>query len=220
MAILDPLVNAPNPQKIILGVMGLVIVGALGYFLLVSPKVTERDSLLQRNDSLRAEVIKGRADEANLRQFRVQAAALRKRLEEAKERLPLEKEMPGLYRSITDVARQTGLAVAVFAPKAPEEREVFSEVPIALTAESTYHQLGAFLARVARLPRIVTLNDFRLTAIQRPTGTLRAELTLATYIFRSEGAPPPAARPGGAPAPAPAPPGLVPTTPGPGGARR
>ena len=209
MALLDPLVNAPKPQKVILGVVGLAIVGALGYFLLVSPKVTERDSLVPHNDGLRAEVIKARADEANLRQFRVQAAALRKRLEAAKERLPVEKEMPGLYRSITDVARQAGMAVAVFQPKAPEERDVFSEVPISLTAESTYHQLGAFLARVARLPRIVTLNDFRLTGIQRPTGTVRAELNLATYIFRPEGAPP-AGRPAGAPAPAP----------GPGGARQ
>jgi hypothetical protein len=81
-------------------------------------------------------------------------------------------------------------------------------VPIAVTAECTYHQLGAFLERVGKMPRIVSLGDFRLIGIDRPTGTLRAEMTLATYTFRPESAPPPPVKPG-APA-APPPPGAPP----------
>jgi len=79
---------------------------------------------------------------------------------------------------------------------------VLSEVPIAVTAECTYHQLGAFLERVGKMPRIVSLGEFRLIGIDRPTGTVRAEMTLATYTFKAEGAPPPP-KPG-APAPPPA----------------
>jgi hypothetical protein len=61
------------------------------------------------------------------------------------------------------------------------------------------------------MPRIVSLGEFRLIGIDRPTGTLRAEMTLATYTFRPEGAPPPPAKPGapvtpGAPAAPPTPP--------------
>jgi hypothetical protein len=41
----------------------------------------------------------------------------------------------------------------------------------------------------------VDLNDFRLVGIERPTGTVRAELTMGTFLFRAEGAPP-AAKPG------------------------
>lgn len=230
MALFDSIINAPRPYKILIGVLVLAVVGGLGYFLLISPKMDERESLHQRNEALRAEVIKARADEANLRAFRIQAAALRKRLEVAKERLPSEKEMPGLYRQISNLAHQSGLHVALFQPRAPEERDVLSEVPITLNAESGYHQLGAFFERMGRLPRIVTLGDFRVLGIERPTGTLRAELTLATYIFRPEGAPPPA-RQGGAPAqpaaggqpqpiPRPALPSAVPATPAPGGARQ
>ena len=47
-----------------------------------------------------------------------------------------------------------------------------------MTAEGTYHQLGGFFSRVGSMPRIVNLGDFRLAGIDRPTGTLRAELTL------------------------------------------
>jgi len=206
MALLDSIYALPKSQKIILGVLPLVAVGALGYLLLIQPKTDERDSLFQRNEALRAEVMKARADEATLRPFRVQAEALRKRLEAAKERLPAEKEIPRLYRQVADLAFQSGLGLALFQPKPPEERAVFAEVPITMTAEAGYHQLGAFFDRMARLPRVVTLGDFRLSGIDRPTGTVRAEMTLATYVFRAEGAPAPGkpgapARPG-APAPA------------------
>jgi len=49
---------------------------------------------------------------------------------------------------------------------------------------------------MGRMPRIVNLADWRLLGIDRPTGTIRAEVTLMTYIFRPEGAPPPKTQPG------------------------
>ena len=201
MGALDPLVNAPRPQKLIFGVMVLVIVGALGYFFLISGSRAERDALLEENEVRRAEVLKAKADEANLRPFRALAEALRKRLDTAKERLPSEREIPQVYRQVSDLATQSGLGVSLFQPKPAEDRDVLSEVPIVVTAESTYHQLGAFLERVGKMPRIVSLGDFRLVGIDRPTGTVRAEMTLATYTFRPEGAPPPPAKPGAPPAP-------------------
>ena len=201
MGALDPIVNAPRPQKLIFGAMVLVIVAALGYFFLISGARAERDALLEENEVRRAEVLKAKADEANLRPFRAQAEALRKRLDLAKERLPSEREIPQVYRQVSDLATQSGLGVALFQPKTPEDRDVLSEVPIVVTAECTYHQLGAFLERVGKMPRIVSLGEFRLIGIDRPTGTLRAEMTLATYTFRPEGAPPPPAKPGAPPAP-------------------
>jgi hypothetical protein len=80
--------------------------------------------------------------------------------------------------------------------------------------------MGNFFQHVSEMPRIVSLGEFRMIGIDRGPGTLRAEMTLATYTFRPEGAPPPPAKPGapaaGAPAPAPAPP----AAPAPGGATR
>jgi len=197
MALFDPVANLPRPQKIIAGVVLLLIVGGLGWVLLISPKTAERATLRQQNEALQREVVKARADEANLRPFRALAEALRVRLQAAKERLPSEKEMPRLYRQLTDLAFQSGLQVALFAPKAPQDHDDLAEVPIAITCEGGYHQLGTFFSRVSRLPRIVDLNDFRLVGIDRPTGTVRAELTMGTFLFRAEGTPP-AAKPGAA----------------------
>ena len=208
MGALDSIVNAPPQHKLIFGSMVLVIVGALGYFFLISGARADRDALVQENEVRRAEVLKAKADEANLRPFRALAEALRKRLDAAKERLPQEREIPQVYRQVSDLATQSGLGVSLFQPKPPEDREVLTEVPIAITAEGTYHQMGAFLQRVGQMPRIVSLGEFRMLGIDRAPGTVRAELTLATYTFRPEGAPPPPAKPG-APAPTPAPAGAT-----------
>ena len=186
MAFLDPITNAPRPQKIVAGFVGLAILGGLGYFFLVSPKIDERASLRQQNEGFQVEVRKATADEANLRPFRAQAEALRTRLQAAKERLPSEKEMPALYRQLSTLASQSGLQLAVFTPKPPADREDVAAVPITMSCEGNYHQLGAFFSRVSRLPRIVDLGDFRLVGIERPTGTVRADLTLETFMFRPE----------------------------------
>jgi type IV pilus assembly protein PilO len=206
MAVLDSLVNLPRAQKVVIGAVAVALVGGLGSYFLVAPRLAERDTLKQRSDALRAELAKARFDEASLRGYRVQAAALRKRLEAARERLPSEREIPALYRQITSLAQQAGLGVSLFAPKPSEEKDVLYEIPISLTTEGNYHQLGAFFDRLARLPRAVTLSDFKLAAMDRPGATVRSELTLETYVFRPEGAPPPAkpSAPGPPPAPRPA----------------
>jgi type IV pilus assembly protein PilO len=207
MALLDPIRNAPTPQKVVIGCLALVLVGALGYFVFIAPKRAEHTAARTLHESTEREVMRARAEEASLRPFRQEAEALRRRLEAARARLPNEKEMPALYRQITDLAHQSGLSVSLFQPRAPEERDVVAEVPITFTSEGTYHQFGGFLSRVGQLARIVTLGDFRMSGIERQTGTMRGELVLATYIFRAEGAPPPA-KPG-----APPPAGVRPATP-------
>ena len=65
--------------------------------------------------------------------------------------MPSEKEMPRLYRTLSDMATQSGMNVALFQPKPPVEGFGFSEVPITVTAETGYHQLGSFFDRVGKL---------------------------------------------------------------------
>ncbi len=182
---------ASRTQKIVMGVFALAVLGGAEYFFLLRPQMEAVEQMRARNASLQSEVTQQRVLAARLAAFRQEAAALRQRLEAAKERLPTEKEVPRLYRQISNMAVQTGLAVSLFQPKQPKAQDAFDEIAVSFTAEAGYHQLGAFFERIAQLPRVVTLNEFKLQGIQRPTGTLRAELTLATYVFRPEGAPPP-----------------------------
>lgn len=195
-AFLDPIVTAPRWQQVLLGVLGLVVLGAGLYFLVLSPLESRVELLTAQHASLQREILQARAAIADLARVRREAAELERRLEAMKEKLPTDREMPSLFRSVHDAAYQAGLAVALFRPREPRVRDYYTEVPISLAAEGGYHQLGEFFSRVARLPRVVTIGEMKLTGLARAKDPVRAELTLATYVYRPLGAPPPPKPPG------------------------
>jgi len=183
--------EAPPWQKVVLGILPLAFIGGGGYYFLLSPKAAEVQQLKDEKDQIEKKVVEGRAESKRLAVYEAKANELERRLLAARERLPAEKEIPRLYRQISDMATQEGLTVSLFQPKPVLIKDYYAEVPIQLNADAGYHQLGDFFEKLAKLPRIVTLGDFSLKAIERPTGSVQAELTLATYLARPEGAPKP-----------------------------
>lgn len=198
-AFFDPIVTAPKPQKIAFGVFGLVLLGAGAYFLLLSPLQERVTALGAQAASVQRELIQSRAIVADLARFHREVAELEQRLAALKERLPTEKETPTLYRTLSSAAVRAGLAVALFQPREPRNKDFYAEIPVTLTAEGTYHQLGEFFESVAKLPRVVNVADLKLTSASQGKRPIRAELTLATYMYGTVAGPP---KPG-----APAPPG-------------
>jgi type IV pilus assembly protein PilO len=190
-AFLAPIVNASKTQKSVLGVLLLLGLVGAGYFFVLAPLGARVAELRTRNDSLQAEVAQNRALAANLERFRQEAAVLKARLDAVRERLPREKDVPPLYRAVSDLAFRTGLAVSLFQPKEPQTKDYYTEVPITLSAETGYHELAIFFERLGRLPRVVNVDDIRLTGLNKPTNTMRADLTLVTYTYRAEDTPEP-----------------------------
>ena len=215
-AFLDPIANAPRPQKLIFGLFGLAVIGAAAWFLVLSPLALRIDALTAENDKLQTDLIQARAIAADVARFRREIAVLEKTLVALTDRLPNERETPPLYRSVSDAAYQAGLAVSLFQPREAQVRDYYAEIPITFTAEGNYHQFGAFFERVARLPRVVNVGDLKISNVpvaadakqKAPSaGPVRGELVLATYMYRPVGSPPPPkpgapAAPGAAPAPA------------------
>jgi type IV pilus assembly protein PilO len=181
-----PITNQPKSTKLALGAVLILAVLGGGYFLLISPAQSEVAAVRAKNDSLQAEVTQNRAVAANLSRFRQEAIVLRRRLDAVRERLPNEKEIPPLYRTVSNLAFQSGLAFSIFQPREPQQKDFYAEVPITVSAEVGYHQLGNFFERLTRLPRIVNVVDLKLTGINKPTGSVRADMTLVTYMFKTD----------------------------------
>src|SRR3989442_1968714 len=145
-AFFDPIVNAAKPRKIVAGVMGLLIIGAAGYFLLLAPVQAQVAQLRAQLDSLQHEVARSRAIVADLLKYRREAAELEARLNALKEKLPGEREIPTLYRALSDAAAAAGLGVSPFQPRAPGGGEDYNEIPITLHPQDSYHQLAAYFS--------------------------------------------------------------------------
>lgn len=211
MALPAFLATAPRGQKLVLGVIGLAALGGAGYFSALAPLQSRVAALLVQRDSPLQEMTRTRALAADLARLRREAAELERELAIAKEKLPSDREMPSLYRTLSDAAVQAGLAVALFQPQAPRVHDFYSEIPISLVAEGGYHDVGDLFGRVATLPRTTTIGEFRLTgappsrptpsralgappasddAAKKPRHALRAEITLLTFVYRPVGSPP------------------------------
>lgn len=225
-AFLDPLANAPRWQKVVLGVIGLVALGGLGYFFGISPLEGRVATLRAQRDSQQQEITRTRAMVADLTLLRRQATEVERQLDVVRQKLPTEREMPSLYRTLSDAAVQAGLTVTLFQPLGARVRDFYSEIPIALVGEGGYHEVGDFVGRVAALARTTTIGELKLTgagaetvrpapvppgpagtlrppiedgasraptasdAPKKPRPSLRAEMTLLTYVYRPVGSPP------------------------------
>lgn len=190
-AFLNPIVNAPAPQKIVAGIMGLAIIVGVAYVVVLQPQMTVVDQLRPELAALQREVAEKRTILADLEKFRREVVELEARLNALKDRLPSEREMPGLYRALADAAAASGLGMSLFQPRPVTTHEVYTEIPIVLTGEAGYHQVGEFLEKVARFPRVVTVSELKMNTGPRPKVLVKADLVLATYMYRPIGAPPP-----------------------------
>lgn len=198
---LQSFVDGPKLPKLVLGLIGLGAIVAGGWFLLLSPTQAEITALDDRHKQLASELAQTRAQVAELQRFRREMAELQAKLDLLKAKLPTEKETPGLYRAVSEAAQAAGLGVSLFQPREPKQKDYVAEIPITLTAEGNYHQVGQFFERVAGLERVVKVGEMKLVGLTKARNVLRAELTLATYMYRDAAAPP---KPGAPAAPKPA----------------
>jgi type IV pilus assembly protein PilO len=195
MALPAPLqnfVDGPKLPKVVLGVFGLVALAVASYFFLIAPIQERIAALVQRKAQVTTEVNQARAQVAEIERFRRELAELEKRLVLLQDRLPSEKETPTLYRALSSAAEQSGLGVSLFQPREARAKDVVNEIPIILAAEGSYHQVAKFFERVAALPRVVTVNDFKMSGLGKARNSMKVDLTLATYMYKSSLAPAPA----------------------------
>ena len=203
-AFLEPIVNAPKWQKSLFGVIGLAAIGGATYALLLSPLLVQLGTLRSQHAQLERDIAQNRAVVADLARFKRLVGETEQKLATLREKLPTEKETPPLYRSLSDAASTAGLGVALFEPKDARPRDYYNEIPIILKAEGGYHQLGEFFQRVAGLPRVVNVTEWKFGTSKDSKKPVAAELMLATYTYRPPGAAP-AAKPATSATPAAAP---------------
>ncbi len=189
--LLDPIVNLPRAQKMILGVVGLLIIAGAAYWFVLSANLERLGKLEAQEQKLQAEISQNRMIVAQITVFRRQATELERDLAVLAQKLPTEKEIPPLYRSLTDAASTAGLGISLFQPREAQVRDYYNEIPITFTAEGGYHDLAVFLDRMSGLPRVVTVGNWKLTGLNRTKAPLRADLTLETFTYRPIGSPPP-----------------------------
>jgi type IV pilus assembly protein PilO len=158
----------------------------------VQASIDTRQAELQR---LKTEIDRGLATARRLPEFRRQLTELEAQLERLRPVLPEERDVADLLRRVQAMATQSNLTILGFQPRAVATRQLHAEWPIGMQLEGTYHDLGSFLERVSKFPRIINVNGISIRTRVEGGGaaTITATCSATTFVLIDPAtAPPPA----------------------------
>ena len=178
-----------------LGVLLGMVVFGLGWWQFLSPMKDQLAAGELQLAELQTKIQEGRAAKQQLPKFRDEVHQLEVELDKLLRILPARRNTPDLLRRIRSLAEQGDFSLRRFTPGNLSDKEFFSEWPIAISVDGTYHNLALFFDRISRFSRIINIEDLIITA--QPTGqhTITASFNAKTFVYREPSAtpPPPAA---------------------------
>jgi len=185
--------SAPTSVRYIILSFLLIIILAIGYFLLIKAKTEQLEQVQKRELALRVEFEDKQEKAANLEAYEAQLAEMQELLETMFRQLPSKTEMDKLLVDVSQTALGAGIDVQLFQPNAETHHDFYAERPISVRMLGDYHQFGEFVSGVASLPRVVilTMHDISLRRanprdIGGGDGRLILEGSVKTYRYIDE----------------------------------
>lgn len=187
--------NQRDQSMVLLALCGVLAVGAYWYFYL-EPRSTELtvveehvEQLTQLNERAKLELTRG--DPEKLRR---EALEYRRNLDAMRQLVPTSNEVPALLEQVSTAARRVGLDIGGVEPEPVIPGDQFDTYRYRITLEGDYHAVGAFLANVGSLTRIIAPVNVQLKPMPvtdpkapaaSPRQSLATQFQIQTYVARS-----------------------------------
>ena len=181
---LDNIGGWPNALKATVMVLLFLLLLGAGFYWHIEDLNKRLAGVEQEEQSLRQDFEKKAFEAANLDAYKAQLAAMEERFGALVAQLPSETEVPGLLEDITDKGELNGLSIKRIDLLDEQAETFYVELPIAIEAVGSYHDLGAFISGMAGLPRIVTLHDFEIILSDGAGPMLDMSIQAKTYRYR------------------------------------
>jgi type IV pilus assembly protein PilO len=166
------------------GVMAAVL--GLGYWFYWSGQFEEQDSLAEQETHLRDDYKQKMAQAINLEALQAQQQQVNHYVERLEKQLPSKAEMAALLSDINQAGLGRGLQFELFKPGQVLVKDYYAELPIDIKVTGSYHDIGEFAADMAKMPRIVTLNNLALTTGANGALSLDAVAKTFRYLDQDE----------------------------------
>lgn len=152
-------------------------------------------------DGLNAEIQKGRAAERKLSQFREEVKRLELDLAKLLQILPSKRNTEDLIKRIETLTRQGDFTLKRFTPGEFVGKDFYSEWPISIQLDGTYHNLALFFDRMSRFSRIINVEEMKINALgDAPGKSIGATFVAKTFIYTGDEKPEAPGKKPGAPA--------------------
>ena len=168
-------------------IAAVVYVGGVWYFF---TSVT-REEVRVKNEEiavLQAKNEAARVATQRINEFRALYASKSVEYEELKVLLPEQREITNVLQGLQDNARDSRMIVMRFSPRDDTQQDVIMAKPVEIEVDSNFNNLRAFFDKMAKLPRIVSISDFKINQLDKQTAekTLHAQFLLTAYYADPE----------------------------------
>jgi type IV pilus assembly protein PilO len=182
---LEKIEKLPKVQRVLISmaIFSLLVGGFI--YLQYWPKYENINRLNTQLDKLEAKLTTAMKNAADLQKFQAKMKEAESQFQMAMKKLPEKEEIPSLLSSISNSGQQVGLEFLLFEPKPEKKKEFYAEIPVVMSIVGDYHNTALFFDQVARLPRIVTIENIQMTPAKnrKSSRELSTKCMAVTYKF-------------------------------------
>jgi len=157
------------------------------WFLKLNSFQEELETERSTEQSLREDYQKKLSKAISLELLKEQREQVQRYVVQMEKQLPSKAEMSALLTDINNAGVGRGLQFDLFRPGQVEVKDYYAELPIAIRIVGKFHDIGAFSSDVAKLSRIVTLNNLNITPRSNDGGVLVMNATARTFRYLDAG---------------------------------
>lgn len=168
-------------KGIFIALIGAMLSGAFFYYI-ITPQLEQFERVKQKEVQLKKAFHKKAELSSNLEAYQAQMKEINLIFEGLLTKLPSQKEVASLLDDITFIGANNGLQFKSINWGKVKNRKISVEVPIRLKVVGNYQQIGHFAADIAALPRIVILDDLKLSK-QEKGDLLELSVVAKTYRY-------------------------------------
>ena len=170
-------------------VVGLLAGGALYYGAhawLLKPKHQELDKQEKKLATLQAKIQEGRAAKQQLPRFREEVRLLELKLDKLLRILPARRNTHDLLRRVRSLTEQGDFDLLRFTPGGEIDQDFYTEWPISVSLQGSYHNLALLFERISRFSRIINVEDLKVSSYERAGSahTLAASFRAKTFVYK------------------------------------
>jgi type IV pilus assembly protein PilO len=155
-----------------------------GWWFLWSDQLVELETKQKEEETLKLQYLDKKKQAVNLDLYIEQLAEIDRSFGALLKQLPNKSEIEALLIEVNQAGLGRGLQFELFRPGAEQVKDFYAELPIAVKIIGGYHDFGAFAADIAKLPRIVTLNNIAI--VPGKDGALALDATTKTFRYLDE----------------------------------
>jgi type IV pilus assembly protein PilO len=160
---------------------GLFIYLYLFYFWLPTARSIAENTA--KAEVMQRDIDNAKKTKAKFQNLEAKLGELKAEREAAVKKLPSDKKIPDLIRTVTRLSKKYNLSVTAITPSGQTKVEYFTKVNYTLALRGNYHDIGRFLTALGLEERILTSENLVLTATVGQETSVSATFILAAYQY-------------------------------------